>query len=365
MKLEISLYKFDAKTDYLPYYTKHFVKIKEEKNLLDILKTIKSERNFGFEEKEDFAIVLNGLYTTLKTSVEAIKNDFGKDLTIEPISIKRSYKDLLINEDDFNDKLNLIEEYITDENKKEYESYKLDYYASNSLKYNENYVGDALILLVDSLIKKDDSNKDALLKIISNSETGIAFHTNLSNKIYQYNQENEEKISALKKSLHISKNVEEQNFKLNNKKTIDFDKMCGTSIIKHTFNDFNIAYYRGNKGCEKAQTLLENLEAKNLQLQSLNNDLAMDTFHKNQEFTYQLAAEMMLDAFDNDADFIVVDNESTFYLLDYNRKELGKASGRDILLPVLHINELSKLVCGLHDDVKKSLDLHTINPEII
>ena len=40
MKLEISLFKFDKNSDYLPYYTKHYLKIKDEKNILDILNTI-------------------------------------------------------------------------------------------------------------------------------------------------------------------------------------------------------------------------------------------------------------------------------------------------------------------------------------
>ena len=50
MKLEISLFKFDSNSDYLPFYTKHFLKIKDEKNLLDILNTInKNEKDFFIE----------------------------------------------------------------------------------------------------------------------------------------------------------------------------------------------------------------------------------------------------------------------------------------------------------------------------
>ena len=48
MKLEISLFKFDKNSDYLPYYTKHFLKIENEKNLLDILKTINKTAKLGF-----------------------------------------------------------------------------------------------------------------------------------------------------------------------------------------------------------------------------------------------------------------------------------------------------------------------------
>ncbi len=84
MKLEISLYKFDAKSDYLPYYTKHYIKPKNEKNLLDILKTIHKESPFGFEKNKNSAVVVNGLYTTLDLTLEQIKQDFGSHLQIEP-----------------------------------------------------------------------------------------------------------------------------------------------------------------------------------------------------------------------------------------------------------------------------------------
>ena len=45
MKLEISLFKFDKNSDYLPYYTKHFLKIENELNMLDILNTINKNEN--------------------------------------------------------------------------------------------------------------------------------------------------------------------------------------------------------------------------------------------------------------------------------------------------------------------------------
>ena len=48
MKLEISLFKFDKNSDYLPYYTKHFLKIENEINILDILNTINKNAKLGF-----------------------------------------------------------------------------------------------------------------------------------------------------------------------------------------------------------------------------------------------------------------------------------------------------------------------------
>ena len=73
----------------------------------------------------------------------------------------------------------------------------------------------------------------------------------------------------------------------------------------------------------------------------------------------------MLDAFDNDADLLVVDDENLFTIFDTNRKSLEEISSRDIILPVIHKNELAKLALGLHDEAKKTLEKHSVNPEII
>lgn len=364
MKLEISLFKFDAKSDYLPYYTKHFVKIKEERTLLDVLKTINKDDEFAFNPHIDFGVVLNGLHTTLDIELETIKKEFGSELQIEPVSIKRVYKDLLINEDDFNDKFKLFEAFTTQADKALYDSYKLYYYASNTLNFNPEYVGDALALLAYDLIQKQPENKTAILELLNAKESGLVFHTSLKNRVFNLPEEVENNIASLQKELNIISEPSVQLFKKGSK-SIDFDKPCGTSIIKHTFKEFNIAYYNGSKGCEKTQNLLHALDANYLQLQTMSNDVAKEVYHLNEDFTYKLAAEVILDAFDNGADFMVVDNEHDFYLFDGKRSELQRVSGREVNLPVIHSNELSKLVCGLHDEAQKTLVQHSINPQLI
>ncbi len=365
MKLEISLFKFDANSDYLPYYTKHYIKLYEQKNLLEILQEINEESNFGFEEDENFGVVVNGIYTTLSLSVEQIKKDFGDILQIEPLSTKRAYKDLLINEDDFYDKLLLLKNYhLNHEEGTLYEQYKLYFYASNTLNYNKDYIGDAFILLAHDLLK-DNKDTEEIKKLLLNEENGIMFYTDSSSRIYEYPNFIKKKIEKVQKELNIIKPLSEQSFKSNSAKEIKFDEVTKLTDIKYSFENFNIAYYEGSTLCRKTQNIINSLSANFLPLLSMTNDLAMNTFHINKEFTYSLASQVMLDAFDNGADFIVVDNSETFYLLDSNRKELEKVSGREIVLPVIHSSELVKLASGEHEEVKKSLSLHSIDPEII
>lgn len=98
MKLEISLFRFDKDSDYLPYYTKHF-NSKRWKNLLDILKRIHENEEFSFLDSR-FIFMVNKKFYCFNCIRRYHKNIWKRFDKQEPIS-KRAYKDFLINEDDF------------------------------------------------------------------------------------------------------------------------------------------------------------------------------------------------------------------------------------------------------------------------
>ncbi|WP_428026868.1 DUF5644 domain-containing protein [Arcobacter sp.] len=373
MKLEISLFRFDCKSDYLPYYTKHFLSVEENNTLLTVLNKLNSENEFSFENSPSSYIVVNGIYMNVMTTCKQIKSNFGNDIKIEPLSIRRVNKDFIMNEDDFNSKLSILSEFIsTDmlstnidkEFKELYQSYKPYFYASNTLNVEYNYIGDAILLLASNLIEKFPEKEKAILNRIKECEYGIEYHTSLSNRILNFDQNIEDKIIELRSKLNISKPSEKQNFKINSSKTIDFGSFKNSLEIKHSFEDFNLAYLKSEDSKEKTN-LISKLKAKVLNLSSLNQDLAKDTFHINPELTYKITSNLMLDAYDSGADFIVVDNDQDFYLLDSNRKNMEKIIGREINIPVLHINELENLAIGEHDLVKTTLKNHTVDPQII
>jgi len=365
MKLEISLFKFDHKSDYLPYYTKHFLKIKDEKNLLDILNTLNNDATFGYENNENFDLVINGVYVKASLSLEEAVENFGKELTIEPISIRRAYNDLIINEDDFNERIEILDEYITDELKEQYQSLKHYFYASNTLNFKSEYIGDALLIIAAQLLEESKGHKKTtILEKLKAYETGAQYHTSLENRIYNFDSSLEEKIQEVQKELGLREDISAQNFRVNKTLILDFGKFADEYEIKHDFKDFNIAYY-SSKNEAKYNELINKLDAKLLNLDTLKLDLAKNTFNKNPEITFFAAYTILLDAFDNNADFILVDNDEDFYIFDYNRKELENLCGREVLIPVIHINELQKLATGEHAEVKTTLVKHGVNPEII
>lgn len=365
MKLEVSLFRFDYKSDYLPYYTKNFLKIKNEKTLLDILNTINEEHPFSYKNSENFCLVVNGFYTKASTSIEHLVKELGNDLIIEPVSIRRACNDLEINDEDFQEKLELFKDFTSQEDILKYQQYKLYFYASNTFSIEYDYIGDALILLAYDLIQKNNSNEKAILKILASQEIGTQFHTSLENRVFNFDVEIENKIDFIRKKIGILESTKNIDFNLEKAKDIKFEEFNEIKEIKHDFKDFNLAYFKGLKEDSLTQELISRLNAKQLNIPSLQNDLALNTFHINKEFSYKLAAKVIMDAFDNAADLLIVDSEESFKIFDSNRKALSKACGREVILPVLHKSELALLAFGEHEAIKQSLKKHSINPEII
>ncbi len=364
MKLEISLFKFDKNSDYLPYYTKHYLKIKDEKNILDILNTINKTAKLGFEKNSDFDLVINGVFVKASITLEEVVANFGEEITIEPISIRRACNDLLIDDNDFREKITILKDLAQEEDKLEYLKLKPYFYASNTLNYKNDYIGDAILILAYDLIKKNPAIANYILLALDDYEIGAQYHTSLEKRIYNFDMTIEEKIQTIQNNLNLFEPLEKQNFRLNKTLIIDFGTFEENYEIKHNFKDFNIAYYPSKESIQTL-ALLNKLDANILKLDSMKLDLAKNTFNKNPQITYLVTSTILLDAFDNNADFLLVDTFEDFYIFDYNRKQLEKLSGREIILPIIHKNELQKLATGKHSEAKKTLDKHQINPEII
>ena len=364
MKLEISLFKFDKNSDYLPYYTKHFLKIENEKNILDILNTIDKNAKLGFTNCTDFDLVINGVFVKASITLEEVVANFGEEITIEPISIRRACNDLLIDDNDFREKITILKDLAQEEDKLEYLKLKPYFYASNTLNYKNDYIGDAILILAYDLIKKNPAIANYILLALDDYEIGAQYHTSLEKRIYNFDMTIEEKIQTIQNNLNLFEPLEKQNFRLNKTLIIDFGTFEENYEIKHNFKDFNIAYYPSKESIQTL-ALLNKLDANILKLDSMKLDLAKNTFNKNPQITYLVTSTILLDAFDNNADFLLVDTFEDFYIFDYNRKQLEKLSGREIILPIIHKNELQKLATGKHSEAKKTLDKHQINPEII
>jgi len=198
-KLELSVFRFNATTDFLPYYKKYFVKIDTQKCLNDLFVMIHDQDlHFGYPTGELSAIKVNGKALFSTVTIDDIVNDFGKTLTLEPLNTKRVRHDMIMDTKDFYERFDLLDAYVDSKDKPLFEHYIIYHYASSVLDLVEGYQGDALFAFAYDMIQKHPARKREILKVIANADNGVFHHVRLCNKIYPCAKEVEQKISALK-----------------------------------------------------------------------------------------------------------------------------------------------------------------------
>lgn len=198
----LNIFRFNAKSDYLPYYKKYNISIDNNLSLRDLLTCIKDEDIFfDFLDNENSCIFLNSHALNISTNLKEINEYFGNNLTLEPLSKHRATKDLIINSDDFKNALTPLQNIIKDDLSKEYEKLIKYFYASPALEYDKEYLGTSLYLLSNELIKKYPEQKEQILKLIADEKHGIWYHSPLCHKIYPNNSKIEDIVISLKQQI--------------------------------------------------------------------------------------------------------------------------------------------------------------------
>ena len=170
--ITFNVFRFNAETDYLPYYKRIEMEVTSEEVVLDILNRIKWEHDGSFSYRRSCrhgicgacAIKVNGKgVLACKERMNDLIELFGTEMTIEPLSIKRAVKDMIIDKQDFWQKHDQVKPYLVDEIDEHPESENLvtpqqeaqlldaDYciqcglchYSCPSLENNEEYIGPA------------------------------------------------------------------------------------------------------------------------------------------------------------------------------------------------------------------------------
>ena len=120
-KVNFKVFRFNADVDYLPYYENHDMNVTSEEVVLDVLDRIKWDIDGSFSYRRSCrhgicgacAIKVNGRSTlACKQSMKSMIETFGTELTIEPLSIKRAVKDMIIDKGDFWEKNDAIHPYL-------------------------------------------------------------------------------------------------------------------------------------------------------------------------------------------------------------------------------------------------------------
>ncbi len=347
-KIFIELFRFNHKTDYLPYYKKYEFSYENEDRVKDLLNKINSIEEFSFEGTDKFGIKINNYFTTVDTLIDNIVSKTSNELVIEPVSSYRAVNDLTINNEDFFEKMELFGNFLSSEQKEHYaDKLQVLYYASNTLNFNKAYVGDHMLLIADDIIKENPSAKNEVFNILKDNKSGGWFHTSLDKRVIDLDNSFKEKIDSLLleltgKTAKESSHLESEDLQ-----------------IAQKFTNFNIAVY------DKDDTsVLENFvtksDAKCVNTASKNDDLALHCIGIDKSFSYKIAGNVLLDAKDSNADFMVVKDEEIFKIFDNDQKEISKAVGREIDLPIVTFQQFTNILSGEKDPVKLGFKKHKV-----
>lgn len=351
-KISVELFRFNHKTDYLPYFKKYQLQYTKDETVMDLLKKINSIEKFSFDGVDKFGVKINNLFVDNKELINNIVTKTSNTLTIEPVSNYRATNDLTINNQDFIEKLELFDKYITTEQKNSYiNTLQLLYYSSNSLNFNKDYIGDHMLLIADDILKASPDFENEILSILKDKNKGGWYHTSLNKRVLNLNSQYEEKIYST-----LSKIVNKKD------KTTKTDPK--DTNITQKFTDFNIAVY-DNDDTSSIETFVIKSDAKYVNTISKNDDLALHSLEINKNFTYKIAANILLDAKDNNADFLIVNDEDIFKLFDNEQKEIEKTAGRQIDLPIVTFDQFSYLLSGEKDTQKLGFNKHKVTPNFL
>ncbi len=153
--------------------------------------------------------------------------------------------------------------------------------------------------------------------------------------------------------------------------------VLGTTKIKknvvNSFEKFLSALYLGSYQCQinkysNTQAYKDILSAIDLKLVNYNlkNQVSgYDIYDLNNELALKMSGTIMLDIFDNAADFVVINDARSFIMFDYLQKDLEKSIGREIGLSIFGLAEVLLLAFGVSDKEKIGLNNHKIITSIV
>ena len=348
-EVEIELFKFDSKVDYLPYYKEYKIKYKDSETILELLNKINSIEAFTYEAASEFNLKINELYVDAGQLIKDVVA--SNKLRIEPVSIYRALNDLVIDKRDYLQKIALFKEHLTPREMDEYaKNLELDYFASNTYEIDRDYIGDHALLIAADIIEKKPEYKDEIMKLISSVDDGIWYHTSLKNRVLNYDVDKEKRIKSLFEMLSkATKTKVDLNEKVKKEE----------ANITQFFDGFNIAEFEGlNK--ESCEELIKKSKANYIKLYSSKDDLAPYSRAINKDFSRKIAGRILIEAKDSNADFLIVRSESDLSLFDGEQKKIEKIIGREIALPVITQEQFKMLLEGEKNTKTLGFDKHKV-----
>ncbi|MSN97007.1 hypothetical protein F1B92_07515 [Campylobacter sp. FMV-PI01] len=329
--LEVEIYRYDIKMDWASYFKPYIYKNADFKDLKELFYDIKKQDPY-FEFKGVKFVKVNDCLVNLDENFNEILNKTGNFIKISPLIEKRSIKDEIINNDDFMGVFDEFSQNLGDEILDEKDFYlNLEplFYSSDIRDFKDDFLGNSAFVFAYNLIQKFPNKKEKILDFIKD-------------QIYYY-----QKPKFLLNDPFNTENIIQNLRKMLNLKDFSKQKIVNFADIKNKnfktdFSQFNIAVYN-DKDARNFIKKIANLKEFNSQ----ERDCGYEIYKFDKEVAIKVASNIIFDAFDSGADFLLVNNESDFFMFDTLKKDLQYVKNRSLHdFYVLKSNEFLDLLDG-------------------
>ncbi len=339
-KLNIRAFFFNAKTDYLPYYKNFTMTLEGDAKAVEILKAVKAANDDFAYPEEKLTFKVNELVVTGDETVGTIVEKLGNELLVEPVLSYRSNHCLVINDNDFMERFELLAPYATDEDKAYYESLYAQHYASESSKFNHEYIGDAILLLAHRMIGNGSEHKEEILAAINDEYDGLnacEFENNLFN--------GEDHTAAIEALHAMIDRPAASNFLEKVTQKLSREAQAAHSV-EH-MNGAGVAFYRGHESTPTQEEVFSAIEAAGAKVVRFARETRLcgrTLIGRQDNLAYLKAATTLLDALDSGADVLIVAGKDDLEMFNKHFAGIQKRIGREIPLALLSLDEFKALV---------------------
>jgi succinate dehydrogenase/fumarate reductase-like Fe-S protein len=334
--LNVRAFFFNAKTDYLPYYKNFIITLSEEDTAKTMLSQIREQNeNFAYPE-ENLVFRINGMVVEGDQSIGQIVEKLGTSLQIDPVNAYRSNNGLIINDDDFMQSYALLAPFATEEDLAYYKTLYALHYASETEKFNHEYIGDAILVLAYRLISNGSEHKEEILEAICSANSGL-LDCEYENNLFQAEDHN----ATIAKLKMMVKTPKKPSFLDTIASRFTKKPQEEENAAEITIEGKHIAYYAGSSKID-TQDIHEQIIQAGAKAVSFSREhklSGLSLFEDNKPLALTKAATTMLDALDSGAEILIVEHETTLSMFKKHFSAIEKTIGRDIDIVLLSTEE--------------------------
>jgi len=334
-KLEIRAFFFNAKTDYLPYYKNFTIAIDDDATAKDMLVKIQEQNeNFSFP-KQKLLMKINGLVVEAKQPVSSLVERFGRSLQVDPVNSYRSNDGLKINDNDFLESFELLAPYASDADLKYYKTLYALHYASETEKFNRDYIGDAILVLAHRMITAGSEYTDDILETLTSVHSGLLdceYENNLFNA--QDHTAAIDELKAMVKPPQEPSLLEQLVSRFMKKTDEEVEAPAPKEAVTiENIEDKQIAYYAGlvTDKNDVISQMIKDIGANEISFARSTKLSGLGIVEDSKKLALMKAGATILDAFDSGAEVLIVEDEAVLDLFKSNFSEIQKVMGREIL----------------------------------